>query len=145
MCPVVITFWLRLDRLIKPCFLPASLLLSLYIALTFTHITSRSLWTPTLLLAFSITCVPSHTHAFLRFTYLSMRFPHSAYFAFLIAHFTPLYILACIPCLLDFSLFLILCVVAVPFRVEHICLRHSSLGAVRPDILPHQQCCWSHI
>jgi hypothetical protein len=55
--------------------------------------------------------------------------------------FVPLYILVCAPCLLELSLFLVLCVVAVPFRVEHVCLRHSSLGAVRPDILLHQQCC----
>jgi len=57
----------------------------------------------------------------------------------------PFYILVHIPCLLKFSLSLVLCVVAVPFRVKHVCLRHSSLGAVRPGILPHQQCCWSHI
>jgi hypothetical protein len=55
--------------------------------------------------------------------------------------FMPLHTLVHIPYLLKFSLFLVLCVVAVPFRVEHICLRHSGLGAARPDILPHQQCC----
>jgi len=56
-------FWLRLDRLIKPCFLSASPLLSLYIALTFTHDTSRSLRIPTPLLAFRITCALSRAHA----------------------------------------------------------------------------------
>jgi hypothetical protein len=56
-------------------------------------------------------------------------------------HFVPLHILACVPCLLKFSLFLVLCVVAVPFRVKRVCLRHSSLGAARPDILPHQHYC----
>jgi hypothetical protein len=35
--PVVIVFWLRLDRLIKPCFLSTPLLLSLYITLAFAH------------------------------------------------------------------------------------------------------------
>jgi len=59
-------FWLRLDHLIKPCFLPASLLLSLYIMLTFTHVTSRSLRTPTPLLTSCITCAPSHAHAHYR-------------------------------------------------------------------------------
>jgi hypothetical protein len=59
-------FWLRLDHLIKPCFLPASLLLLLYIALTFTHVTSCSLRTPTPLLAFRITCTLSHAHAHYR-------------------------------------------------------------------------------
>jgi hypothetical protein len=49
----------------------------------------------------------------------------------------PLHTLVHIPCLLEFSLFLVLCVVAVPFRVERTCLRHSGLGAARPNILPH--------
>jgi hypothetical protein len=72
---------------------------------------------------------------------IGARLPTLHLLRFLIAHLAPFYILVCIPCLLEFSLFLVLCVVAVPFRVECVCLRHSSLGAARPDILPHQQCC----
>jgi hypothetical protein len=53
----------------------------------------------------------------------------------------PLYILAHPPVYLNPLIFLVLCVVAVPFRVERVCLRHSGLGAARPNILPHQQCC----
>jgi hypothetical protein len=143
MHPVVIAFWLRLDRLIKPCFLPASLLLSLYIALAFTHTTSRSLQIPTPLLAFCITsalscahthyrCTPSctsltlvRTSCALLTTYFSSRASRLS----MPLHTPPVY--------LSYLLFLVLCVVAVPFRVKRTCLRHSSLGAVRPDILPH--------
>jgi len=146
-CPVVIAFWLRLDRLIKPCFLPASPLLSLFIALAFTHVTSHSLRIPTLLLAFRITCALSRAHAHHRRTpsRASLTLARASH-APLTAHFSSralcLSISLCAsPVYLSHLLFLVLCVVAVPFRVEHICLRHSSLGAARPNILPHQQCC----
>jgi len=55
-------FWLRLDRLIKPCFLSASPLLSL--SLTVSH----SLRIPTPLLAFRITCALSRAHTHYRRT-----------------------------------------------------------------------------
>jgi len=137
---VVIVFWLRLDHLIKPCFLSAPLLLSLYIALAFFHAASCSLQIPTPLLAFHITCVLSCTHMHHR------HMPSHASCALLTALFSlctsRLSISLCVPPVyLSYLLFLVLCVVAVPFRVERGCLRHSSLGAVRPDILPHQQCC----
>jgi hypothetical protein len=137
---VVIAFWLRLDRLIKPCFLSASPLLSLYIALAFTHDTSRSLRIPTPLLAFCITCALSRAHVHHR------RTPSRASRAPLTVHFSsrasrlPISLHAP-PVYLSHLLFLVLCVVAVPFRVERVCLRHSSLGAAGPNILPHQQCC----
>jgi hypothetical protein len=140
-------FWLRLDRLIKPCFLPASPLLSLYIALAFTHAVSRSLRFPIPLLAFHITCMLSRTHAHHRRTpsraLLTLAHascaPLTAHFS---SHTSRLSISLCAsPVYLSHLSILVLCVVAVPFRVEHVCLRHSSLGAVRPDILPHQQCC----
>jgi hypothetical protein len=144
---VVIAYWLRLDRLIKPCFLPASPLLSLFIALAFTHITSRSLRIPTPLLAFCITCALSRAHAHHRRTpsrasltlARASRAPLTAHFS---SRASCLSISLCAsPVYLSHLLFLVLCVVAVPFRVECVCLRHSSLGAARPDILPHQQCC----
>jgi len=144
---VVIAYWLRLDRLIKPCFLPASPLLSLFIALAFTHVTSHSLRIPTPLLAFRITCVLSHAHAHHRRTpsCASLTLARASC-APLTAHFSlrtsRLSMSLCVsPVYLSHLLFLVLCVVAVPFRVERACLRHSSLGAARPDMLPHQQCC----
>jgi hypothetical protein len=147
MCPVVIAFWLRLDCLIKPCFLPASPLLSLFIALAFTHVTSCSLRIPTPLLAFHITCVLSCAHAHHRRTpsHASLTLARASH-APLTVHFSSrtlrLSISLCVsPVYLSYLLFLVLCVVAVPFRVECVCLRHSSLGAARPNILPHQQCC----
>jgi hypothetical protein len=143
---VVIAFWLRLDNLIKSCFLPASLLLSLYITLAFTHVTSCSLQIPTPLLAFRITCAPSHAHAHYRCTpsCASLTLAHTSH-APLTALFSSrtsrLSISLCAPPVyLSQLLFLVLCVVAVPFRVKRTCLRHSGLGAVRPNILPHQQC-----
>jgi hypothetical protein len=138
---VIAFFWLRLDHLIKPCFLSASPLLSLYIALAFAHVTSRSLQIPTPLPTSHITCMPSCAHAFPCFTYLSVRFLHSAYYAFS-SHTLRLSISLCmLPVYLSYLIFLVLCAVAVPCRVKCVCLRHSGLGAARPDILPHQQCC----
>jgi hypothetical protein len=148
---VVSAYWLRLDRLIKPCFLSALPLLSLFIALAFTHVTSRSLRIPTPLLAFRITCALSCAHMHHRCTpscasltlARASRAPLTARFS---SHASRLSISLCAsPVYLSHLLFLVLCVVAVPFRVKHVCLRHSSLGAARPDILPHQQCCGSHI
>jgi hypothetical protein len=144
---VVIAFWLRLDRLIKPCFLSALPLLSLYIALTFTHITLRSLQTPTPLLTFHITCAPSHAHTHYRHTpscalltlARTSHAPLTAHFSSCTLHLS--ISLHASPVYLSHLLFLVLCVVAVPFRVEHACLRYSGLGAARPNILPHQQCC----
>jgi len=144
---VVIAFWLRLDRLINPCFLPASLLLSLYIALAFTHTASRSLRIPTLLPTSCITCTPSCTHMHYRCmpSCASLTLAHTSH-ALLTVQFSSrasrLSIsLRVSPVYLSYLVFLVLCVVAVPLRVERACLRHSSLGAARPDILPHQQCC----
>jgi hypothetical protein len=149
---VVIAFWLRLDRLIKPYFCLLHLCSRfishlLYIALTFTHAVSHSLQIPTLLLAFCITCTLSGTHTHHRCTpscasltlARASRAPLTAHFSL---HTLHLSISLCEPPVyLSYLLFLVLCVVAVPFRVKCACLRHSGLGAARPDILPHQQCC----
>jgi len=140
-------FWLRLDRLMKPCFLSALPLLSLHIALAFTHITSHSLRIPTPLLAFRITCMPSRAHAHYRRTpsrasltlARASRALLTAYFSLCASHLS--ISLRAPPVYLSHLIFLVLCVVAVPFMVERICLRHSGLGTARPDILPHQQSC----
>jgi len=144
---VVIAFWLRLDRLIKPCFLPASLLLSLYIVLAFTHVTSRSLQIPTSLPTSCITCAPSRAHAHYRCTpscasLTLARASHAPLTTLFSSRTLRLSISLCAPPVyLSYLIFLVLCVVAVPFRVECACLRHSGLGAARPDILPHQHYC----
>jgi len=138
---VVIAFWLRLDCLIKPCFLSASPLLSLYIALAFTHIISCSLRIPTPLLAFRITCALSRAHAHHRRTPSCAYAPSCAPLTSL-SHRAPCaFLYPCVHPLSTRVLSIPGSVVAVPFRVERVCLRHSSIGAARPDILPHQQCC----
>jgi hypothetical protein len=82
---------------------------------------------------------PLHFHASM--CTIGAHLPMLCLLCILIVHFVPLHILAHLPVYLSSLLFLVLCVVAVPFRVECACLKHSGLGTVRPNILPHQQCC----
>jgi hypothetical protein len=90
--PVVIAFWLRLDCLIKPCFLPALLLLSLYIMLVFTHAASHSLMNPY--------TAPYPPHHLCAFTHPCVLQAHT------FPCFAPLYISLCASsCLLEPLLF----------------------------------------
>jgi len=115
----------------------ALLLVCSTFALAFTHVTSCSLQIPTPLPTSHITCTLSCTHAHYRHT--PSHAPLTVLFSSRALHLS--ISLRAPPVYLSYLLFLVLCVVAVPFRVKRICLRHSGLGAVRPDILPHQQCC----
>jgi hypothetical protein len=88
-------FWLRLDHLIKPCFCLLRLC---------SRFTSHSLS----LMSFHAHYESLHrslpSASLARFHVPTHAFPRSAYCTFLIACFTPFYILVRIPCLLESSL-----------------------------------------
>jgi hypothetical protein len=101
--PVVIVFWLKLDHLIKPCFLPALPLPSLLLIPLHTHYKSISplnFCTPTPLLTSRITSMLSHVQVHYGCT-LSCA-PLTMHFSL---HASCLSTYPCTPsCLLDFSL-----------------------------------------
>jgi len=135
---VVIVFWLRLDHLIKPCFCLLCLcsrFILRFLSLTSLHAHYESLHHS--LPPASLACL--HAPMCTIGARLPALPPLTAHFS---SHALHLSIsLRAPPVYLSYLLFLVLCVVAVPFRVECVCLRHSGLGAARPNILPHQQCC----